>query len=109
MAPLYLFSTGSNVLYRRKKKKKKKRMREKTFPSAASASLLCEECVNPQTERGKIGHFHIYSSVRSRAVCGEKGKREEGRKGGRRAATTGTLRFHKPSSLSSLFVNTHRK
>ena len=100
MAPLHLFSTGSNVLYRRKQKKKnnkkkKERMREKTFPSAASASLLCKECVNPQTERGKIGHFHIYSSVRSRAVCGEKGKREEGRKEGRN---------HRNSGVSQAFL-----
>lgn len=32
---------------------------------------------------------------------------ETGRKRGRRAATTGTLRFHKPSSFSFLFVNSH--
>lgn len=57
--------------------------------------------MNPQTERGKIGHFHIYLSVRSRAVCGER-EREEGRKTGGRAATTGTQRAHKPSSVFSI-------
>lgn len=57
-------------------------MRE-NLPSAVSASQACEECVNPQTEREKIGHFHIYSSVRSRAVYREKqGGREEERKEG---------------------------
>lgn len=56
----------------------KEGMRE-NLPSAVSASQACEECVNPQTEREKIGHFHIYSSVRSRAVYREKqGGREEG-------------------------------
>jgi len=57
--------------------------------------------VKPQTEREKIGHFHIYSSVRSRAVCREREREEEeeGRKRGRRAATTGALRFHKPAFL----------
>lgn len=35
--------------------------------------------VSPHTEREKIGHFHIYSSVRSRAVYGEEQReREEG-------------------------------
>lgn len=56
----------------------KEGMRE-NLPSAVSASQACEECVNPQTEREKIGHFHIYSSVRSRAVYREKqGGRGEG-------------------------------
>lgn len=54
----------------------------------------------------KIGHFHIYLSVRSRAVCGEK-ETEEGRKRGGRAATTGTQRAHRPSSVFSISQHTH--
>lgn len=70
------------------------------------------ECVNPQTERRgggwqkkKIGHFHIYSSVRSRAVWREK-QCERQRKGGRgrRAATTETLRFHTSLPLTFFSV-----
>lgn len=73
------FSTGSNVLYRIW-------VRE-NLPSVCCCAAVC---VNPQTEGGKIGHFHIYLSVRSGAVCRE---RERWRKRGKRAATTGTLRF----------------
>lgn len=53
------------------------------LPSAVSASQACEERVSPHTEREKIGHFHIYSSVRSRAVYREEQReREEERKEG---------------------------
>lgn len=90
-------STGSNMLYG------KKTGWENTS-SLLCCSLCIAACVNPQTEKEKIGHFHIYLSVRSRAVCRERGR---GRRGGRRAATTGILRFHK--SFSFLSLNAQRE
>lgn len=58
----------------------RKSLDERKPPLCCLCVAACEERVNPQTEREKIGHFHIYSSVRSRAVCRES---ERERKGGR--------------------------
>lgn len=68
-------------------------------------SVLCRETAE-LSERGKIGHFHIYLSVRSRAVCGEK---ETERTGGREeeGLQPQELRGLTSLPLFSLSPNTH--
>lgn len=75
------------------------------------------ECVNPQTERRgggqkkKIGHFHIYSSVRSRAVWREKQSvRDRGREEEEGGLQPQELWGFTQAflSLSSLFVKNSR-